>query len=104
MQRVVLQRGYNAHRLEHPESNLEKLYAEAWDELCQPKLHTLSMPDSLFCGPKKDMFNPIVPPPNRTELTDRDRMVAATVIQWLGSNVGNSFVREVLAKNDCIAA
>lgn len=29
------------------------------------------------------------------EVTDRDRMVAATVIQWLGSPVGQSFLTQV---------
>jgi hypothetical protein len=29
------------------------------------------------------------------EVTDRDREVAATVIQWLGSPVGQDFVAEV---------
>lgn len=30
------------------------------------------------------------------EVSDRDREVAATVIQWLGSPVGNNFLRELL--------
>lgn len=30
------------------------------------------------------------------KLTQRDATVAATVIQWLGSNVGRSFLREVV--------
>lgn len=35
-------------------------------------------------------------PSNRPngEVTDRDRVVAATVIQWLGSPVGQSFLEE----------
>ena len=30
------------------------------------------------------------------EPTERDRIIAATLMQWLGSNVGLSFVREAL--------
>lgn len=32
------------------------------------------------------------------EVTDSERMVAATVIQWLGSNCGRSFYEEALRK------
>lgn len=32
------------------------------------------------------------------EVSDRDREVAATVIQWLGSPVGNNFLRELLER------
>lgn len=31
--------------------------------------------------------------------TERDAQVAATIIQWLGSNVGMSFLRDVARKN-----
>jgi len=34
------------------------------------------------------------------EVSDRDREVAATVIQWLGSSVGQSFLRKVL-EDEC---
>lgn len=33
------------------------------------------------------------------EVTDRDRIVAATVIQWLGSPVGMCFIRKCLEKD-----
>lgn len=32
------------------------------------------------------------------EITNRDRMIVATVIQWLGSNVGMAFLDEALAR------
>ena len=32
------------------------------------------------------------------EVSDRDREVAATVIQWLGSPIGNNFLRELLER------
>lgn len=37
------------------------------------------------------------------EITDRDIEVAATVIQWLGSNVGMSFLSEVIKKEAEVA-
>lgn len=33
-----------------------------------------------------------------TEITNRDRMIAATVIQWLGSNVGMAFLQDALKR------
>lgn len=33
-----------------------------------------------------------------TPITERDRVVAATVIQWLGSNVGRAFIDEARAR------
>ena len=32
------------------------------------------------------------------EATERDRVVAATVVQWIGSNCGMSFLREALSQ------
>jgi hypothetical protein len=32
------------------------------------------------------------------ETTERDRIIAATVVQWLGSNVGMSFLHEALGR------
>ena len=32
------------------------------------------------------------------EATDRDRAVAATIIQWLGTNVGMAFLEDVIRK------
>lgn len=32
------------------------------------------------------------------EINNRDRYIAATIIQWLGSNVGMSFLHEALAR------
>ena len=34
--------------------------------------------------------------PNSDDVTERDRLVAATVIQWLGSPVGQEFIEKVL--------
>lgn len=34
----------------------------------------------------------------RGAVTDRDRIVAATLMQWLGSSVGRCFLREMIAQ------
>lgn len=65
---------------------LEKKFAEAW-EVQNSGGYQKGTLDYLLA---KD--------PNRPngEVTERDRVIAATVIQWLGSPVGQSFVTEVL--------
>lgn len=68
-------RGLHSHRLKRePE---EKRFAEAWDREDVLK-HLL--------GDGIDAVRDIGP---------RDEVVAATVIQWLGSPVGQSFLREL---------
>jgi len=65
---------------------LEKKYAEAWEKQ-NDETNGKGTLDYLLA---KD--------PNRPsgEVTGRDRVVAATVIQWLGSPVGQNFVAGVL--------
>lgn len=36
----------------------------------------------------------------RGDVSERDAMVAATVIQWLGSPVGHNFLQRVMSSND----
>jgi hypothetical protein len=38
------------------------------------------------------------------EISNRDRMIVATIIQWLGSNVGMCFLQESLARFDAYIA
>lgn len=76
----IKHRGISKHRLER--NPLEKKFAEEWNKVAP---HTLGY---LLCG--KDRWN--------HEYTQRDAEVAATMIQWLGSPVGESFVRGILEK------
>ena len=62
---------------------LEKKYAVAWEK--QNIAH-----DTLSYLMAKDCNRP-----QYEEVSKRDREVAATVIQWLGSPVGQSFIEEV---------
>lgn len=69
-------RGIHAHRYsENPE---ELRFAKAWDEADLLK-YLLGDGDGV----------------KRVEVSERDETVAATVIQWLGSSVGESFLEEL---------
>lgn len=70
--------GLSRYRLE--QNPLEKKFADAWEEQAPRTL------GYLLCG--QDRSN--------HDYSERDAVVAATIIQWLGSPVGESFVREVL--------
>ena len=79
-------KGKNANRLEA--NPVEKKFAEAWDEM-----NDLSRQGSL--GTLNWL---LAEDPNWAkdgEVTPRDRMVAATVIQWLGSPVGQYFLKHI---------
>lgn len=67
----------NEHRLS--QNPLEQIYLEEWKKIRSRNL-------------------PYILEGNRPtyEFTERDEVVAATVIQWLGSPVGQGFVRTVL--------
>ena len=70
--------GISRHRLK--DNQLEAIYAHAWEKQAP---HTLGY---LLCGNDRQ----------RHDYSPRDATVAATIIQWLGSPVGQSFVNEVL--------
>lgn len=73
---------------------LEKRFAEVWEKKNLDVWGT-----HIACGTLDYM---LAKNPNRPngEVTDRDREVAATVIQWLGSPVGQCFIREVLEQEN----
>jgi len=79
--------GHNHQRLSR--EPLEKIFADEWREL--------NSGIARGQGPLAYMLaeNRNYP---RDEVTDRDAMVAATVIQWLGSNVGQCFLSGVMEK------
>lgn len=65
--------GNQANRLSDPINYREAAFAELWDELCER-------------GQLEYLL---------AQISGRDRMVAATVIQWLGSNCGQYFLKQV---------
>ena len=64
---------------------LEQKFAEAWDEINRNGHH----------GTLEYL---LAEDPNwpKDEVSPRDRMVAATIIQWLGSPAGQYFLQQVL--------
>lgn len=85
-------KGINSHRLS--QNKLEQKFAESWEERNTDRNGMLNGDGVLdyLLAEKKNFPN--------FEATDRDREVAATVIQWLGSPVGESFVNSVLRNNE----
>jgi len=77
----------------------EKAFADAWKEECKP-VHWLNyghglIQDLFMTYQDGDLYRPVM----LKELTDDERMVAATCIQWLGSNCGWAFLEKVV--EDC---
>ena len=67
----------------------EQIFAEVWEDQNTQNGECRGILDYLLA---KDPNHPM------GEVTDRDREVAATVIQWLGSPVGQSFLIDVEIK------
>lgn len=84
-------KGNSAHRLAVAQENpRERAFAEEWVKenqgfMTKCETRTLGM---LLSTRPNEWQRP----------TERDEIVAATVIQWLGSNVGFSFVEQALAR------
>lgn len=74
----IKHQGLNRQRL--ASNPLESAFAEAWEKQAPSTL------GYLLCGQERHDHN----------FSQRDADVAATIIQWLGSPVGESFVRDVL--------
>lgn len=74
-------KGLSVNRLQ--DNPLEKAFAETWEEY-NGQFNQLAY--MLSEDNKLDWEN----------VSDRDAQIAATVIQWLGSNVGQAFVRDVM--------
>jgi len=70
------------HQYRFRDNPLEKKFAEAWED---SNKHGRTLEYLLA----KDSNRP------NDEVTDRDREVAATVIQWLGSPVGQGFISDM---------
>lgn len=67
---------------------MERAFAEAWQEFCLSSVATKGQPTFLDYLLTTDQRNPL-------PVSDRDRLVACTVVQWLGSTVGQQFLLQV---------
>ena len=71
------------HQYRFKQNSLEKIFAEKWEQQNQES-RTLDWVLAEF------------PNEPRGEVTERDRQVAASVMQWMGSSVGNCFFKELM--------
>lgn len=78
-------KGISQHRFK--QNPKERIFAELWDEINNRTGY----------GILEYMLAQKINKP-QDEVTDRDRIVAATVIQWLGSPVGQAFLSEANEK------
>ena len=83
-------KGRSTFRFKH--NPAEKIFAEAWEA-------QNSFPNS---GGRQTLDYLLAENINHPmgEVTDRDRQVVATVIQWLGSPVGQAWLKDVQEKID----
>ena len=85
-------RNKGLHQNRFSKNPLEKIFAEEWEKA--NGAHIAGTP----------LLDYALAPNNQypRESTEREREVAATVIQWLGSDVGQAFLRDVKEKCDKI--
>lgn len=76
--------GKNIHRFN--QNPLEKVFAKRWQELCESGENL----EYLLSGPTNQ----------RLPITDKEQIAANTVVQWLGSPVGQYFLITVLATKE----
>lgn len=76
------------HQYRFKDNPLEKVFAEAWEKENTANGGAAEGRGYLDYLLAKDSNQP------RGEVSERDREVAATVIQWLGSPVGQCFIKE----------
>ena len=79
-------------------SKQEAAFAEQWIDECKPRRwlnYGHGLVQDLFLERGLGVIDPLKVV---AVLTNRERMIAATVIQWLGTNCGRYFLDEALGK------
>ena len=89
--------GWKTNRLKFDPNDIENAFSKHWKHE-NKKMRGMNY----GCGILQDLFfeqsNSLRTPACFLKIINRDRLVAATVIQWLGTNVGFCWLREVLKK------
>ena len=80
------------HSYRYKREPMEKAFAKAFQTFCEGQSAN-THPSNLDYLLSPDNNHPI-------PCSDRDRQVACTVIQWLGSTVGQQFIQEIREKAD----
>ena len=97
-ERRKLHHGLDRHRLEWHASDLEQAFADLWEK--ENEEHPGrnygfgTLQDLMVRSTGGSMYNMRVP----FWITQRERVIAATVIQWLGTNCGFCFLCNALGK------
>lgn len=77
----------------------EAAFAQVWEDECKERKWINYgyglIQDLFFTGNRNFIFPQVI---CHHEVTDSERFVAATVVQWLGTNCGMSFLEEALSK------
>ena len=94
--------GVFTNRLDFDKRGLEKAFSEKWRKENDKKRRRglnfgLGILQDLFYYPHFQFHDSMNKP--LLEVTKRERVIVATVIQWLGTNVGLSFLEEVLKES-----
>lgn len=91
-----LHRGLSFERTDDAKTNpRERVFAEEWNRINTQDPLGYSLLDRL-CHEPRDSFA-VGGPPSGT-CNERDHQIAATVIQWLGSNVGQGFLDQTIPR------
>lgn len=91
--------GIRPERMETNEA--EKAFYDQWQKENIPHPHIdkgNGLLQDLFIESNPNILSPISGGKWNLKINSRDRMIVATVIQWLGSNCGMSFLGEALAR------
>lgn len=93
--------GLHASRLAHDSVGLETALAATWSALANPRhCRNGGVLDMLCSEPAEVARERMLPEAARralVELEPTHRVVAATLVQWLGTNVGRAFLVEAFA-------
>jgi hypothetical protein len=87
-------RGYYYERTKH--NPLEKALADGWEKENIPQAgrnYGHGLLQDLFMERERPFIRSAKP---IHRITDDERMIAATVVQWLGTNCGRSFLEECM--------
>lgn len=87
--------GFNLERLKYSNSDLERSFSEEWQKENKKrpginKGHGILQDHFIEDGLYRATF--------LCEITHKERLIVATIIQWLGTNCGRCFLERVLDK------
>lgn len=91
--------GWQTDRLEFDKKDIENAFSFKWAKENKKNFginNGHGILQDLFFERNKNPFS-MFTLPCRLIITNRDRLIVATVIQWLGTNCGFCFLREVLS-------